>query len=62
MPTPFRSLFFVLLAGAHYERTADRSFAESIWPNVEAALAVAVNIMDFLKPRALRQPDASAIR
>ena len=30
---------FVLLAGAYYERTADRPFAESIWPNVEAALA-----------------------
>jgi glycogen debranching enzyme len=30
---------FVLLAGAYYERTADRDFVESIWPNVEAALA-----------------------
>jgi glycogen debranching enzyme len=30
---------FVLLAGAYYERTADQPFAESIWPNVEAALA-----------------------
>jgi glycogen debranching enzyme len=30
---------FVLLAGAYYERTADHAFAESIWPNVEAALA-----------------------
>jgi glycogen debranching enzyme len=29
---------FVLLAGAYYERTADRAFAGSIWPNVEAAL------------------------
>ncbi len=29
---------FVLLAGAYYERTADQPFAESIWPNVEAAL------------------------
>ena len=29
---------FVLLAGAYYERTADRTFLESIWPNVEAAL------------------------
>jgi glycogen debranching enzyme len=29
---------FVLLAGAYYERTADRAFIESIWPNVEAAL------------------------
>ncbi len=30
---------FVLLAGAYYERTADRLFAAAIWPNVEAALA-----------------------
>ena len=30
---------FVLLAGAYYERTADRSFAEYIWPHVERALA-----------------------
>jgi glycogen debranching enzyme len=29
---------FVVLAGAYYERTADRAFAESIWPNVERAL------------------------
>jgi glycogen debranching enzyme len=29
---------FVLLAGAYYERTGDRAFLESIWPNVEAAL------------------------
>jgi glycogen debranching enzyme len=29
---------FVLLAGAYYERTADRAYAEAIWPNVEAAL------------------------
>jgi glycogen debranching enzyme len=29
---------FVLLAGAYYERTADRAFIESIWPNVEKAL------------------------
>jgi glycogen debranching enzyme len=29
---------FLLLAGAYYERTADREFVESIWPNVEAAL------------------------
>jgi len=28
----------VLLAGAYYERTGDREFIESIWPNVEAAL------------------------
>jgi glycogen debranching enzyme len=29
---------FVLLAGAYYERTADRAFAEDLWPHVEAAL------------------------
>jgi glycogen debranching enzyme len=29
---------FVLLAGAYFERTADRAFAESLWPSVEAAL------------------------
>ncbi len=29
---------FIILAGAYYERTADRAFVESIWPNVEAAL------------------------
>ena len=29
---------FVLLAGAYYERTDDRRYAEAIWPNVEAAL------------------------
>jgi glycogen debranching enzyme len=29
---------FVLLAGAYYERTADRSFLQAIWPNVELAL------------------------
>jgi glycogen debranching enzyme len=29
---------FVLLAGAYHERTADRSFLESIWPAVELAL------------------------
>lgn len=30
---------FVVLAGAYHERTGDRAFVESIWPNVEAALA-----------------------
>ena len=30
---------FVVLSGAYYERTADKAFIESIWPNVEAALA-----------------------
>ncbi len=29
---------FVLLAGAYFERTGDRAFVESLWPNVEAAL------------------------
>jgi glycogen debranching enzyme len=29
---------FVYLAGAYYERTADRTLIESIWPNLEAAL------------------------
>jgi glycogen debranching enzyme len=29
---------FVLLAGAYYERTADRAFLESLWPSVELAL------------------------
>jgi glycogen debranching enzyme len=29
---------FVLLAGAYYERTADRAFVEALWPHVEAAL------------------------
>jgi glycogen debranching enzyme len=29
---------FVMLAGAYYERTADRELIESIWPNLEAAL------------------------
>jgi glycogen debranching enzyme len=29
---------FVLLAGAYHERTADRRYAESIWPHVERAL------------------------
>jgi glycogen debranching enzyme len=30
---------FVVLAGAYYERTGDRQFIESIWPNIEAALS-----------------------
>jgi glycogen debranching enzyme len=29
---------FVVLAGAYYERTGDRDFVESLWPNIEAAL------------------------
>ena len=29
---------FVALAGAYYERTADRVFAQAIWPHVERAL------------------------
>ena len=30
---------FVVLAGAYYDRTGDREFLESIWPNVQRALA-----------------------
>jgi glycogen debranching enzyme len=30
---------FVVLAGAYYDRTGDRSFIESLWPHVEAALS-----------------------
>jgi len=30
---------FVVLAGAYYERTGDRAFAEELWPHVRAALA-----------------------
>jgi glycogen debranching enzyme len=30
---------FVMLAGAYYERTGDLAFIETIWPNVEHALA-----------------------
>jgi len=29
---------FVMLAAAYYERTADREFVQSIWPNIESAL------------------------
>ena len=29
---------FVVLAGAYYQRSADRGFIEILWPNVEAAL------------------------
>ncbi len=29
---------FVCLAGAYYQRTGDRPFVESIWPNIERAL------------------------
>jgi glycogen debranching enzyme len=29
---------FVLLAGAYFERTADRPFASALWPHVEAAI------------------------
>jgi glycogen debranching enzyme len=32
------TLLFVMLAGEYFERTGDRAFVESIWPNVEAAL------------------------
>ncbi|HTW53009.1 MAG TPA: amylo-alpha-1,6-glucosidase [Stellaceae bacterium] len=30
---------FVMLAGAHYERTGDRGLGAELWPHVEAALA-----------------------
>ena len=30
---------FVMLAGAYYRRTGDRTFADDIWPHVERALA-----------------------
>jgi glycogen debranching enzyme len=30
---------FIMLAGAYYRRTGDRAFIESIWPNIERALA-----------------------
>ena len=30
---------FIMLAGAYYTRTGDRAFVESIWPNVQRALA-----------------------
>jgi glycogen debranching enzyme len=29
---------FIMLAGAHYQRTGDRAFTESLWPHIEAAL------------------------
>jgi glycogen debranching enzyme len=29
---------FIMLAGAYYNRTGDRAFAESIWPNVQRAV------------------------
>ncbi len=29
---------FIVLAGAYYDRTGDRAFIESIWPNLERAL------------------------
>jgi glycogen debranching enzyme len=30
---------FVMLAGAHYERTGDRDLGDELWPHIEAALA-----------------------
>src|SRR6184192_2386308 len=30
---------FVMLAGAYYKRTGDLTFIQSIWPNIELALA-----------------------
>ncbi len=38
---------FVLLAGAYYERTADRPFLERLWPHVEAALGWIDNYGDL---------------
>lgn len=38
---------FVLLAGAYYERTGDRAFIESIWPNIELALQWIANYGDI---------------
>ena len=30
---------FILLAGAYYERTADREFVKTLWPHIDAALS-----------------------
>jgi glycogen debranching enzyme len=38
---------FLVLAGAYYERTADREFLKSIWPNIEAALDWIVSFGDI---------------
>jgi glycogen debranching enzyme len=38
---------FVLLAGAYYKRTGDRAFVDSIWPNIERALAWIDHYGDF---------------
>jgi glycogen debranching enzyme len=29
---------FIILAGAHYQRTGDRAFTESLWPRIQAAV------------------------
>lgn len=38
---------FIMLAGAYYERTGDRTFIEAIWPNIELALAWIDNYGDI---------------
>src|SRR5205823_2352288 len=30
---------WLILAGCHYERTADKQFIQQLWPNIERALA-----------------------
>jgi glycogen debranching enzyme len=37
---------FIMLAGAHYQRTGDRAFTESLWPSIEAALGWIQNYGD----------------
>jgi glycogen debranching enzyme len=37
---------FIMLAGAHYQRTGDRAFTESLWPHIEAALGWIQNYGD----------------
>lgn len=38
---------FIMLAGAYYDRSGDRIFAQSIWPNVERALGWIDNYGDL---------------
>ena len=51
---------FVLLAGAYYERTGDRAFVESLWPNVEAALRLDRPLRRSRRRRLRRVPPAVA--
>ena len=37
---------FIMLAGAHYQRTGDRAFTESLWSSIEAALGWIQNYGD----------------